>query len=145
MRTWSLFVTVVALLLCIGCNREETVKPANAQALLEAWKLIEPSAYKVTLVIEPGAQTLQLPSVPRFNLSGESSVNQYKSSFSYQAPAQPEIIVTSISTTEKAGSTEAMQFEQTYYANLRAVNRFELTDKNQLRFYYPSGVLVYEK
>ncbi|MBD2752182.1 META domain-containing protein [Spirosoma validum] len=131
-----------------GCEREKPVEPTptSVQDLVGTWTLVEPNAYKVTLVIDPIPQTTQLPSpLPTFNLSGESAVNQYNSVLTYQASNQSQIAISPIGSTKKAGPSEAMQFEQTYYTNLKAVNRYELTNQNRLRFYYDGGVLVYEK
>ncbi|GAB4042579.1 META domain-containing protein [Spirosoma jeollabukense] len=145
----GLLVGIVTLLMSFsGCEREEVVQPVNINELIGEWKLVEPGSFNVTLVIDPVAQTLQLPSVPRLNLSGKSLVNTYNSSLSYKDNKPSEITISEISATQMAGSSEAMQFEQTYFANLKAVNRYELTSNNRLRLYYDgaqTGTLVYEK
>lgn len=130
-----------------SCEREKPVEPSptKAQELIGTWTLVEPNTYKVTLVIDPTAQTMQLPSLPTFNLSGESAVNQYNSVLTYQASDPSQIAISPIGSTKRAGSTEAMQFEQTYYTNLKAVNRYKLINQNRLTFYYDGGVLVYQK
>ncbi|CAN5317201.1 hypothetical protein BH09BAC4_BH09BAC4_02430 [soil metagenome] len=148
MKTGLLIGIATFLMSFSGCEREEAVQPVNINELIGEWKLVEPGSFNVTLVIDPVAQTLQLPSVPRLNLSGKSSVNTYNSSLSYKDNKPSEITISEISATKMAGSSEAMQFEQAYFANLKAVNRYELTSNNRLRLYYDgaqTGTLVYEK
>jgi heat shock protein HslJ len=62
-------------------------------------------------------------------------------------PTHPDsLTISNVGSTKIGGSVEEMQFEQTYYANLKAVTRYEIT--NKLRLYYEGtqpGVLVYEK
>ena len=145
MKTWLLLLTAVLLMSFSGCERENDMKPADIDALTGKWQLIEPGMYKVTLIIEPIAQNDMMLPLRIRALSGESAVNLYNTSLTYKAQDQSEITIDSISSTKRGGSAEAMQFEQTYYTNLKAVNRYELTDKSRLRFYYDGGVLVYEK
>lgn len=145
MKTWFLLAVAASLMSFSGCEREKTVTPSNTSGLIGKWQLIEPGSYKVTLMIESIVQNTMIIPAKTLHLSGESAVNLYTASLNYKAQDQSEIIIEPVSTTKRAGSAEAMQFEQTYYAKLSAVNRYELTDINRLRFYHPGGVLVYEK
>ncbi|MFD2573987.1 META domain-containing protein [Spirosoma soli] len=139
---------ITTLLYSFSCERNEEVVPADTQQLVGSWKLLEPGAFNVTLVVEPVVQTWERLPDKAFNLSGESAVNIYSSRISYEAPDQRTISIAPIISTKRGGPSEAMQFEQLYFANLMAVNRYELTGSNQLRLYYGGdqpGVLVYEK
>lgn len=143
---------VICTLSLLSCERSvEKAVPANADDLVGTWKLVEPS-YK-------GEVTLKLtllPPIPTvftaaslYEAIGQGPVNTYftKLMVPQKAPAN-QMEVESIGTTEIAGPTEAMQFEQMYYVNLKNVNRYELTDQGRLRLYYAgsqSGELVYEK
>ena len=145
----GLLVGIVTLLMSFsGCEREEVNQPVNIAGLVGNWKLIEPGSFDVTLVIEPVAQTWEKLPVQLLGLSGKSAVNTYNSSLSCKDRSKPEIIISEIGATKMAGSSEAMQFEKAYFANLKAVNRYELTSNNRLRLYYDGmqpGTLVYEK
>lgn len=144
MKPWLLIALLVSMAFS-SCEREKVVEPTNARDLIGNWKLVDSGSYQVTLVIEPVIQTWEKSLVQQFNLSGESAVNLYNSVLSYKAQDQPDISIAPVSSTKRAGPAEAMQFEQLYYTNLKTVNRYELTDKNRLKFYYPGGVLLYEK
>lgn len=148
MKTWLLISVATLLMSFSGCDREAAVEPVNVDQLLGSWKLVEPGSYDVTLVIEPIVQTWEKLPVQLFGLSGKSAVNTYNSSLYYTDRSKPAITISAIGATKMAGSSNAMQFEQAYFANLKAVNRYKLTSKNKLRLYYDStqtGMLVYEK
>lgn len=148
MKTWLLIGIAALFMSFSGCEREEAIQPVNVDGLVGNWKLVEPGSFEVTLVIEPVVQTWEKLPVQVLGLSGKSAVNTYNSSLSYKDRSKPEITISAIGATKMAGSSEAMQFEQTYFASLKAVNRYELTSNNRLRLYYngaQTGTLVYEK
>ena len=148
MKTWLLIGLTTLLMSFSGCERGEATQPVNIDGLAGDWKLVEPGSFDVTLVIEPVVQTWEKLPLQIFNLSGKSAVNTYNSTLSYKDRSKPEITVSEIGATKMAGSSEAMQFEQIYFASLKAVNRYELTSNNHLRLYYDgaqTGTLVYEK
>jgi|GEM_PF-2445559 len=135
-------------------STRETIEPADTTKLSGEWKLVEPaSAYRVTLVLEvdPTAQTIA--GVAPFNVTGKSSVNHYFANLSAGTVTQDggprtTVSVGSIAATKMAGPPEAMEFESTYFSQLKAVSRFELTSQNRLRLFYDGpkpGVLVYER
>jgi heat shock protein HslJ len=148
MKTWLLIGLVTLLLSFSGCERKEAAQPVNVDELVGNWKLVEPGSFDVTLVIEPVIQTWEKLPVQILDLSGKSAVNTYNSSLSYKDRSKPEITISAIGATKIAGSPDEMQFEQTYFANLKAVTRYELTSNDRLRLYYDgaqTGTLVYEK
>jgi heat shock protein HslJ len=151
MRLIALFF-LTTLLLGFTCERDETsddmIVPVDITQLTGKWKLLQTNGFNVTLVIEPVIQTWERLPDKVVKVSGESAVNQYSASLSYDAPDQPKVVISSISSTKRGGPAEAMQFEQTYFAQLRAVDRYELTTNNRLRLHYTGtqpGVLLYEK
>lgn len=148
MRT-SLFFVAITLILG-ACRPDETIAPASAEQLAGEWRLVEPaSSVGVTLRL-----TRQMPlateftAAIRFQVDGQSTVNRYLSGLAISNATSRSVSVEPINSTKMAGAPEAMQFEQTYFANLKNVNRYELTNTNRLRLYYEGakpGVLVYEK
>lgn len=144
---------IILLIACVSmafsCERStEEVAPADSSKLVGSWKLVEPASnYQVTLLIDHDKTQTS-----NFSLTGQSSVNQY-----FASVPDPNLIFSStpnsfviqqVGATKIAGPVEAMQFEQTYFDNLRNVKRYELTNQNRLRLYYEgasSGMLVYEK
>ncbi len=143
---------VVFLLITAACKPEETVVPAEPEQLAGDWKLIEPvSTYQISLRLAQDTATLSV--IPfGFRLSGESSINCYSGVFSYNAgnlmDARSQVAISRFGSTQRGGSSEAMQFEQVYFTHLRAANRYDLTDQNHLRLYYGGaqpGVLVYNR
>lgn len=145
----AVLITLIAFIgMAFSCeNTKEEVLPPGSGELVGSWQLIEPgSAYKITLTIERDAQS------GNYRLLGQSSVNQY-----FATVANPALSVSStanlfsiqnLGSTKMAGPVEAMQFEQTYFTNLRAVKRYELTNQNKLRLFYEgdsSGVLIYDR
>ena len=147
MRT-IIILLVACFSLAFSCERDtEEVLPANTGDLTGSWKLTEPaSSYKITLIVERNTKT------SGYGLTGQSSVNQYFATapdpnLIFSSTPNP-LLIESLGSTKIAGSADAMQFEQTYFNNLRNVNRYELTTQNRLRLYYggsQAGVLVYEK
>jgi len=141
-------VAMIALALAsLACEtKQEEAVPAYIDSLIGNWQLVEPSSpYVVTLRIGERNER-------GFALSGSAPVNTYSGSV-----ADPGLIFTSeknpfqvreLTNTEIAGPADAMQFEQSYFVNLRAAYRYELTNQNRLRLYYrgaPDGVYVYER
>ncbi|WP_234736293.1 META domain-containing protein [Tellurirhabdus bombi] len=139
-----------------GCERnEEAVIPSDASKLAGKWKLVGPSsAYTVTLQLTTDSTVVTIPEVLAYQLNGRSSVNSYfsKGTFAHLSetgnPNQGQASVGVIGATKMAGPPEAMQFETAYFNNLKAVNRFELTNQNRLKLFYGGeqpGVLTYER
>ena len=126
-------VTMIALALTfLACEpKQEEAVPAYIDKLTGEWQLVDPSSpYVVTLRIGE-----RIPS--GYALSGSAPVNTYLGTV-----ADPGLIFTSekfpflvrdLANTEIAGPAEAMQVEQSYFVNLRAAYRYELTNQNRLR------------
>lgn len=145
----ALILSIVALVLMSfsGCEREGTTAPADVMQLIGNWKLVEPaSKYDVTLELTVSSTANTPPNVTPFDSRGQSAVNTYGTLLT--ASNDGVMSVGPIGSTEIAGPPEAMQFEQTYYANLQAVKRYELTGQNRLQLFYDgekTGVLTYER
>ena len=159
MKNTRLFLAVFlgfGLLLVAGCSKpkeEEVIPAASASVLAGNWLLIEPaSAYTVTLEIT------DIKSVFNENygvrLSGQSSVNQYSGTGSFSQRPSIESGPTGtgsvgvLASTKIGGPPAAMQFEDTYFARLRAVNFAGLVGTNRLHLRYGGtspGVLVYKR
>ena len=147
----TLLLMAVAVFTLGGCQPDETTVPAQPEQLVGEWQLVEPaSPYQVTLKLgQDSASAFPFT----YRLSGECAVNLYYGAFRYNNSGgliNPEsrVGIFDLSATKRSGTPEAMQFEQIYFAGLRAVNRYELTNRNRLRLYYEgaqSGVLVYKK
>lgn len=148
MRTW---LVAAMLIFLSGCERaDDTAVKLNLdspQQLLGNWRLVQPvSTFATTLDVAVDQLSGGTASgIYSLHLSGKAAVNSYVTSARLINWATGEVEVESVSTTKVLGSATAILFEQTYYANLKAVNRYELTDKNQLKLYNDGGVLVYEK
>ena len=151
MRTWFLFATVVVLLSFSGCGREndkaQDLNPDNTRQLVGNWQLTQPASTTVTLLTVDIDQLSggTASGIYSLKLSGSAPVNTYITTAKLINWATGSIEVTGITSTKKAGTAEAMRFEQMYYANLQAVNRYELTGTDKLSLYYPGGVLLYKK
>lgn len=145
MRTTAIVAFVILLLTqCNGNNRD--VAPPSVAGLVGTWELVEPgSAYAITFVL--ALDTANPPKdVIHFVANGKSVNNTYNASLS--AAVDGLMVVTSLGSTKIGGSPEATTVEQTYYTNLRAVVRYELSADNRLRLHYGGnnpGVLVYKK
>jgi hypothetical protein len=152
MKTWGLVAIAVLLMSFSSCEREKAVEPKvvnsdDVKQVLGNWRLVQPaSGFAPTLAIDVDQYSGGTASgIYSLKLTGKAAVNSYFTSARLINWQTGSVEVENIGTTKMGGSGEAMQFEQLYYANLKAVTRYELTDKNQLRFYYDGGVLVYEK
>ena len=155
MKTWLLAAMAAILMSFSGCERENVIESDNQKAIdpdsvkqvLGNWKLVQPASnFATTLTVEVDQYSGGTASgIYSFRLSGKAAVNTYFTSARLPNWATGSVEVDGVSTTKVGGSKEAMQFEQTYYANLKAVTRYELTDKNQLKLYNDGGVLIYEK
>lgn len=142
-------VALVALLLIVsmtGCGKEEVELSPKITNLIGKWRLTEPSsAYGVTLEFTYDSANPPHDVTP-FLVNGMSSVNDYNIRFF--AAIDGMMTTSNLSSTKKGGSTDAMQFEQTYFENLRAVVRYELPTDNQLRIYHGGSephLLIYER
>lgn len=141
------FVAACLLLLfTTQCSKKDLSVPPTIAALIGTWQLIEPdSTYGVTLQFAYDPRNPPQDITP-FNAGGKSAVNAY--TVRLFATIDGTLTADKLGSTEIAGSPKAMQFEQTYYANLKAVARYELSTQTQLRLYHGGqqpGVLVYEK
>ena len=133
----------------LGCRQEKPVEPnADAvQQVLGSWKLVQPASnFALTLNVDVDQYSGGTASgIYALKLTGKAAVNSYFTSARLIDWSTGHIEVAEVGTTQLAGSAEAMQVELTYYTNLKAVSRYELTDKNRLRLYHSGGLLVYEK
>lgn len=129
-----------------GCSHKEPVVAQQVQPLIGSWRLIEPdSTFGTTLqlVVDPNNPPID---ITPFNATGKLAVNTYKARLFASADGKSSVDM--VSSTEIGGSTQALQFEQSYLANLQAVVRYEITPQNLLRLYHGGskpGVLVFKK
>ena len=130
------------------CSQEKREVAPSVAKLVGTWQLIEiepDSSYAVTLRL--ALDTANPPNdIIHFEASGQSAINTYTAFLS--AAVDGYMVVTSVGSTKMAGPPKAMTAEQAYFANLRAVVRYELPTDNQLRLYYggdKAGVLAYKK
>ncbi|GAB3546726.1 META domain-containing protein [Spirosoma fluminis] len=152
MKTQFLLCVAALLMSLSGCERTEDASPKSASPdqLPGTWYLIEPqSPYRVRLTLEKDSVSTMPFSL---RISGEASVNLYFGVMNYNAGglADPssQIAIRELGATLRGGSSEAMQFEQAYFAALKSANRYELTGQNRLRLHYggeQTGILVYER
>ncbi|MCK8491969.1 MULTISPECIES: META domain-containing protein [Spirosoma] len=136
----------VILLMLAGCGKREHVVPPSLAKLVGTWQLIEPdSSYAVTLTFTYDNNNPPIDITP-FIINGQSSVNTYTARMF--ATVDGTMQINEVVRTEKAGSAAAMQFEESYLANLKTVVRFESPTENRIHLFHggaKSGVLVYKK
>ena len=143
------FIPIALLLisaLLSSCGSKEVELAPQIKSLIGTWKLVEPdSSYAVTLQIE--YDTANPPhDVTPFLVTGKSAVNDYN--LRLFATIDGMLSADNLSSTKKAGTPEAMKFEQSYFTNLRAVVRYELINEKRLRLLHGGEqphLLVYEK
>ena len=146
----------LGLLVVAGCSQPEKYEitpAADAGAIVGNWVLIEPaSSYTVTLQITKKESFLA--EMYAVQLTGQSSVNQYfgTGSFSERPTMCSGLTGTgsasALASTKMGGTPAAMQFEDTYFARLRAVSFAGLIGKDRLHLRYVGtspGVLVYKR
>ncbi len=130
-----MIISILFLLLTSQCKQEETVVAPQIANLIGTWRLVEPdSSYAVTLTF---AYDIKNPphDITPFLANGKSSVNTY--TLRLFATLDGMISADDLVSTKVGGSPEATKAEQTYFTNLRAAVRYELTsDNNQLRLYH---------
>ena len=146
MKSTTIVFLVSILLLLTQCGTKEVTLAPQITNLIGTWWLVEPdSSYAVTL--EFAYDTANPPhDVTPFLSSGKSPINDY--TLRLFATIDGMMSADDLSSTKRGGTPEAMNFEQTYYKNLRAVVRYELKADNRLRLYHGGDlphVLVYEK
>ncbi len=151
----ALLLLITSMLLFTACQPEEVSVSTQFEQLVGEWRLVEPaSAYAVTMNIAVDASVSTIAGVRAYMFTGRAPVNTYFQRVTFSDGTHPEAgpartaSVGGVVATKIGGSPEATQFEQTYFTNLRAVNRYELTNQNRLRLHYGGtqpGVLVYEK
>lgn len=141
----SLFILLVAGVL-MQCHQQEPVLAPNIASLVGTWRLVEPaSTYDVMLTIELDTKNPPHDITP-FLVNGKSSVNEY--TIRLFAAVDGMMSASNLSQTKRAGTPEAITFEEQYLANLKAVVRFEQPAPNQLRLLHGGTqphLLVYEK
>ncbi len=145
MKRTTIAVFISLLLSLTRCGSKEVVLAPQITSLIGTWRLVEPdSSFAVTLVF--AYDTANPPhDVTPFLSSGKSPINDY--TLRLFATIDGMMSADDLSSTKRGGTTEAMNVEQTYYKNLRAVARYELAS-NRLRLYHGGDlprVLVYEK
>ena len=142
----NIFLLVVLFALFNRCGSKEVVLAPQIENLIGTWKLVEPdSSYAVTLVFALDTRNPPLDITP-FLASGKSSVNDYD--VRLFATIDGMMSAENLGSTKRAGTTEAMQFEQTYFTNLKAVVRYEMIAQNRLRLLHGGSlphVMIYEK
>ena len=140
-------IVVLSLFLTFqGCRKEAVMVSPKIAELVGTWQLVEPvSVDVVTLTF-----ALDMANPPRdvtpFRASGKSAINTYNTFLS--AAVDGLMIIVNLSSTELGGLPATVQLEQTYYRNLRAVVRYEITANDQLRLFHGGstpGVLVYKR
>lgn len=154
MKTILIALLTGMLVSAAGCEEKETILPPDADRLEGEWQLAEPtSTYVVTLRFTDKKRFVDALKTPvTYQLAGRASVNQYFATASIGAGArydtESQFSVSTIGATKMAGPPEAMAFETDYFQKLGKVERYELTNRNQLKLYYGGenpGLLVYEK
>ncbi len=128
-------VSILFIILTSQCKQEETVVAPQIANLIGTWRLVEPdSSYAVTLTF---AYDMENPphDITPFLASGKAQVNTY--TLRLFATLDGMMSADDLASTKVAGSPEAMKAEQTYFTNLKAAVRYELTtDNSQLRLYH---------
>lgn len=139
-------IAAFAILLLTRCSPDRREVPPSVAKLVGAWQLTGPdSSYAVTLrlALNPANPPKD---ITHFEASGQSAVNSYNAFLS--AAVDGLMVVTSVNATERGGPLPAMQAEQTYFTNLRAVVRYDMPSDNQLRLYFGGvkpGVLAFRR
>ncbi|MBD2752183.1 META domain-containing protein [Spirosoma validum] len=145
-RLLSVSIALLFLGLTTRCGKKESVVAPNIAALVGTWQLIEPdSTNGVTLQFAYDSRNPPQDITP-FNVSGRAAVNGY--TLRLFATLDGTMSADNLGYTDMAGSPQAMQFEQTYFASLNAVARFDLPTSGRLRLYHGGsqpGVLTYKK
>ncbi|MBD2702538.1 META domain-containing protein [Spirosoma sp. BT702] len=138
-------LSLFSLLVFTQCSKKDNELSPKIASLIGNWQLAEPnSSYEVNLNFTLDEKNPPNDVTPLFG-GGRSSVNEYNARFF--ATVDGMMVVDPIGSTKVAGEPAAMQFEQTYYTNLRAVVRYELTS-DQLKLSYGGdkpGTLVYKR
>lgn len=146
-RGVSYVVACLALLLFLAqCGQRESELSPKIAGLVGTWRLVAPdSTFKTTLTI-----ALDKANPPRditpLLATGQSAVDTY--SLRLFATVDGTMSTESWLNTQVAGAPAVMTFEQTYFQNLQAVVRYELTIGNRLYLYHGGSqphVLTYER
>ncbi|WP_461082405.1 META domain-containing protein [Spirosoma flavus] len=140
-----LLLSLISLLTLTQCSKKNDDLSPKIATLLGNWQLVDPtSAYEVNLNFTLDEKNPPNDVTPLFG-GGRSPVNEYSARFF--ATIDGMMVVDPISSTKVGGEPAAMQFEQAYYTNLKAVVRYELT-ADQLKLTYGGdkpGELVYKR
>lgn len=147
MRHLAVAAFAVLFVLLSGCSKDkEPVVALKVVPLIGTWQLISPdSSYGITLSFVVDRNNPPVDVTP-FIVDGRSSVNTYNGRI--YAAADGMMYTSSLGSTKVAGTSAAMQFEETYLANLKTVARFEVTAQDQLRLYHGGdkpGILIYAR
>lgn len=142
-------LTIVSLLLLLfmtQCSQKETTVAPQIAKLVGTWQLTQPdSLYAVTLVFAYDTDNPPHDVTP-FLASGKSSVNDY--TLRLFATLDGMLSADNLADTKRSGSPQAMAFEHTYFTNLKAAVRYELTTDTELKLYHGGQqphVMVYKK
>ncbi|MFD2932170.1 META domain-containing protein [Spirosoma flavum] len=139
-------VSLLLLLLLSQCSQKETVVAPQIAHLIGTWRLVEPdSSYAVTLHFAYDKDNPPHDITP-FLASGKSSVNSY--TLRLFATLDGMMSADNLASTKVGGTPEATTFEKTYFANLEAAVRYELTADNRLRLFHggaPPHIMVYKR
>ena len=139
-------IAAFAILLMTQCSPDKREVPPTIGKLVGTWQLTGPdSSYAVTLrlALNPANPPKD---ITHFEASGQSAINSYNAFLS--AAVDGLMVVTSVNATERGGPLVAMQVEQTYFTNLRAVVRYDVPTDNRLRLYFGGdkpGVLTFRR
>ncbi|GAB3944463.1 hypothetical protein GCM10028805_12020 [Spirosoma harenae] len=141
-----MLIALPLLVVMVQCRSSEVELAPKIAGLIGTWKLVEPdSSYAITLVF--ALDTAHPPrDVTSFKASGKSAVNAY--SVNLFAAVDGMMMADQISSTDMAGTPTAMQFEQSYFKNLKSVARYELPSSDRLLLYHGGDqprVMVYKK
>lgn len=137
---------LLLLLLTSQCSQKEAVVAPKIATLIGTWRLVQPdSSYAVTLAFAYDSANPPHDITP-FLANGKSSVNTY--TLRLFATLDGVLVAENLASTNVAGPSDAMAFEQAYFTNLKAAVRYEVTTNDQLRLYHGGAqphVMVYER
>lgn len=142
----SVLLPLLPMLMLGGCSHKETELAPQITGLIGTWQLVEPdSSFAVTLQFAYDTNNPPHDVTP-FKASGKSSVNNY--TVNLFATLDGMLVADELSSSKIAGSSAATAFEQTYFTNLKAVVRYELTSNNRLQLTHGGSlphIMVYKR
>ncbi len=142
----NVFLFLTLLVVLNGCTSKDVVLAPKIAGLVGTWRLIQPdSSHTVTLILALDTDNPPLDITP-FLANGQSSVNDY--TVRLFATIDGMMSAGNLSSTKKAGTLKATEFEQRYFTNLRAVVRYDLIAPDKLRLQHGGEspyVMMYER